>query len=156
MHATRSLPTFSSSSLKYRRYLSAVSENQLKLTQSKTYQLIYLNIWAELTFISGLCNSIIRAHSIGLMPWTTLRNICAYLPSSLFAQYSLFSSYSQMKTSHFKTLMTAGPKDETMHKLREMSCCYRRSETFHRYRCRCASSHLVTTQYKMDGKSSMC
>lgn len=48
------------------------------------------------------------------------------------------------------------PKDETMHKLREMLCCYRRSETFHRYRCQCASSHSVTIHYKMDGKSSMC
>ena len=156
MHATVSSPTFSSStSVKYWRYLSEVSENQLKLTQSKIYQLIYLNIWglswlspqAYTTAFSGLIH---RPHALD----DSVLHLCLCAMFFVCIVFSVLIIFSN-EVFTLQNFNDCRSRDETMHKLREMLCCYR-SETFHGHQCQCASSHSVTTQYNMDGESSMC
>ena len=153
MHATVSSPTFSSSSsVKYQRYLSEVSENQLKLAQSKIYQLIYLNIWglswlssqAYTTVFSGLIH---RPHALD----DSVLHLCLCAMFFVCVVFSVLVVFSN-EVFTLQNFNDCRSRDEMMHKLREMLCCYR-SETFHGHWCQCASSHSVTTQYKMDGKT---
>ena len=113
MHATVSSPTFSSSSVKYWWYLSEVSENQLKLTQNRPAY-VSEHLGPEMKVSSDDFHlRPIQQYCWGSFHWPqalddSVLHLCIW--AMFFASYFLFSSHSQMMSSHFKTLMTAGPE----------------------------------------------
>lgn len=111
LHLTISSPIFSSlSPIRYRRYLSEVSETQLNLVQSRIHWLIYLNIWGLSWHSSQAYPTILS----GLIP----RSYSA-LYLCICAMYFVLS-YSQRRPSFFISLRTTDLKMGTMCDLREI------------------------------------
>ena len=116
----------------------------------KIYQLMYLNIWG-LSWLSSQAYATVLS---GLIPLASSSGrLCAtfvHMSHVLCVIFSVLITFSN-DVFTLQNFNDCRSRDETMHKLREMLGCYRRSETFHRHRCQSASSHSVTTQYQMVG-----
>lgn len=112
----------------------------------KARQLIFLVVWPS-------CEAVWHVDEMSARPVATWHEIVSWIRCLVFSALgfrNLYSSFSQMRCSHFKGLRTACLKWK-LSTNGEMLCWYRRNEKFHRCLGKCASSS-ITTQYEMDGK----